>query len=1017
MEQNTRIVFGPFSLDLINECLWRDAQIIKLRPKAFAVLKYLISRPGQLVTKLQLLNAAWPEIFVGEAVLKVTVRQLREALGDDPKAPRFIETAHRRGYRFICPITEGVGVLPEIESVVVRERTSLSWAPESSTSRVVGRDDVLGHLQTWLEKMLSGERQTVFITGEAGIGKTVLVDTFLRSIAFDRSIRIGRGQCLEQYGPGEAYLPILQAVGRLCREHGRQVVDVLRAYAPMWLLQMPSLMSAADRELLSQEVFGATRERMLREIGDALEVLTSDLPLVLIVEDLQWSDYSTLDLISYLARQRHTAQLMLIGTYRTVELIVTGHPLQAVKRELLAKQQCEELPLEYLNEEAIDQYLSVRFANNRFPKDLAALIQDRTYGNPLFMVNAVDYLVADGFIGESEGSWALVGEIENIDVSVPDSIKQMIEKQLDLLDANQLRTLEAASVAGAEFSALALVVALGEDSTEIEARCDELIRRGHFIRDCGVHVLPNGEAVSRYGFIHDLYQKVLYERISESRRMQLHRRIGDEGENVYGERATEIAAELAMHFERGSDYPNAIKYLREAADNDIRRFAYKEAVALSRRGLHLLEKLPDTPERAEQELGLLLTLGLPLVATEGYAAPDVGSLYLKAWELCQQLGETPAISDALWGLRTFYTVRAELKTAREIADQFLHLAKRLTYPGLELRGHWAIGITSLHMGQFAAAMSHFDKALLLYEPERLVNDAVPYAQNPGVAVRCFSAWGLWFLGQPKRALNRITEAIALGRALSEPHGLAPALVFAAILHQLCRNPRVAQEYAAEAIAVSSEHGLVLYQSIAKITHAWSLLDQEPTDEAIDQMRQGLAAYHATGAEILRPHFLAVLGHALGRKGQFEEGLQLVEEALRGAYRTGERSCESELYRLKGEILLMQTKAEGISPTGSAAHLPTDNSFRVAKAEGCFEEAIRIAKRQGSRSWEQRAVISLAQLYDDHGNQGKSRAMLSQICSEWTERSDTESQEAQPVFDEVSGLGLEKHQFRTEVKGA
>ena len=298
----------------------------------------------------------------------------------------------------------------------------------------------------------------------------------------------------------------------------------------MWLLQMPSLVSAADRELLSREVFGATRERMLREMGDALEALTADLPLVLILEDLQWSDYSTLDLISYLARQRQPTKLMLIGTYRTVELIVSGHPLQAVKRELLAKQQCEELPLEYLNEEAVAKYLSVRFPNNQFPTELAGLIHDRTYGNPLFMVSAVDYLVADGFIAESDGSWKLVVEIENVDVNVPESIKQMIEKQLDLLDANQRRTLEAASVAGAEFSTLALVVALGEDSAEIEARCDELARRGQFIRDCGVQVLPNGEAVSRYGFIHDLYQQMLYERVSESRRVQLHRRIGEEGE-------------------------------------------------------------------------------------------------------------------------------------------------------------------------------------------------------------------------------------------------------------------------------------------------------------------------------------------------------------------------------------------------------------------------------------------------------------------------------------------------------
>jgi tetratricopeptide (TPR) repeat protein len=291
-----------------------------------------------------------------------------------------------------------------------------------------------------------------------------------------------------------------------------------------------------------------------------------------------------------------------------------------------------------------------------------------------------------------------------------------------------------------------------------------------------------------------------------------------------------------------------------------------------------------------------------------------------------------------------------------------------------MRGHWAMGITSVHMGEFAQAMSHFDKALALYEPERQLYAAVPYAQNPAVAVRCFAAWALWFMGQPDDALNRMSEALALARDLSEPHGMVPALVFAAILHQLCRNPRRAQEYAEAAIAVSSEHGLILYQSIARITHAWSLLDQELTEEAIDQMRHGLAAYHATGAEILRPHFLAVLGHALSRRGQFDEGLRLLEEGLEATQRTGETSCESELYRLKGEVMLMQTKAAGIAQTDWAGDLAAGKSL-VAQAQACFDQAIRIARRQGARSWEQRAAISLAQLYQEYGKREDAKAML------------------------------------------
>src|SRR5262245_7974202 len=395
-----RIIFDPYCLDLANECLWRGSQAIKLRPKAFAVLNYLLMRPSRLVTKEELLNAVWPETFVGEAVLKVAIRQIREALDDDPKSPRFIETAHRRGYRFIGEIAESGP--PPVADQEIGSSKAISASPLRAAYLplvVVGRDEALSLMRSWLEKMLGGERQIIFVTGEAGIGKTALVDTFAWSIASDRSIRIGRGQCLEQYGTGEAYLPVLEAIGRLCREQG-QVVDLLRAHAPMWLLQMPSLVSSSDRELLSREVFGASRERMLREMGEALEALTADLPLVLILEDLHWSDYSTLDLISYLAKQRQAAKLMLIGTYRTAELIAGRHPLKAVKQELLAKQQCEELPLEYLSRDAVAHYLSIRFPTNRFPANLAEFIQERTEGNPLFMINTIDYLVAESLIDE-----------------------------------------------------------------------------------------------------------------------------------------------------------------------------------------------------------------------------------------------------------------------------------------------------------------------------------------------------------------------------------------------------------------------------------------------------------------------------------------------------------------------------------------------------------------------------------------------------------------------------------------
>ena len=856
-------------------------------------------------------------------------------------------------------------------------------------------------MRSWFEEMLRGERQIVFVTGEAGIGKTALVDTFARSVATDCNIRIGRGQCLEQYGTSEAYLPVLEAIGRLCREQG-QVVDSLRTHAPMWLLQMPSLLSTSDRESLSREVLGATRERMLREMGEALEALTADLPLVLILEDLHWSDYSTIELISYLARQRQPAQLMLIGIYRIVDVIVSEHPLKAVKQELLAKQQCAELPLECLNQDAVAKYLSVRFPTNRFPTRLARLIHARTEGNPLFMVNAVDYLVAEKLICEHEAGWELIVEIENVEVEVPDSIKQMIEMQLDNLDADQQRTLEAASVAGAEFSTLAVVAGLAEDQAAVEAQCDRLARHRRFIQDCGVQELPNGEAVNRYGFIHALYQSVLYQRLSASRRIQLHRRIGEQGEELYGERAREIAAELAMHFERGRDYKQAARYFQQAADNAIRRFAYREAVGLSRRGLELLGRLPDTVERARQELCLHLTLGVPLIASEGHAAPDVGNVYLRARELCQQLGDSPDVSEVLWGLRSFYTLRADLETAREIGAEFLRLAERLPYPGLAMRGHWSMESTFTHLGQFALAIEHFEKALLLYDPERHLDDAFLYALNPGVAMPCLAAWALWFLGRPDQSLDRIQKALTLARELSEPNGLAHALVLAAILHQLRREEGMAQERAEAAIALSSEHGLVMYHAMATITRGWALIEQGRREQAIEQMRQGLAALQATGTELFRPHFLALLAEALGKNGQAEEGLHLLKEALETAHRTREGNYRAELYRLKGDLLLMQATGRGGSraATGEKAVFEAEPAS-VSQAEACLNQSIEIAQQQKAKSWELRAAMSLARLHQNQGKKEEARSLLAQIYDRFTEGFDTmDLREAKALLDDL-----------------
>jgi predicted ATPase len=524
--------------------------------------------------------------------------------------------------------------------------------------------------------------------------------------------------------------------------------------APTWLLQMPSLVSASNRELLSREVMGATRERMLREMGETLDTLTSDQPLLLILEDLHWSDYSTLDLITYLASHRQPARLMLVGTYRTVELIVSGHPLKQVKQELLAKHQCAELPLEYLSEDGVAEYLSFRFPTNRFPAELARLIHERTEGHPLFMVNILNYLLAEDLIFKTGEHWILNTRLEELEVGVPENIREMIAKQFAHLPVDDQQLLEAASISGMNFSALAIASALRQDVVEVEGRCEELARRNCFLTLRGAAEFPDGTVSGSYGFIHSLYVNTLYDRIPAARRARLHKDMAERGEIIYGDRAAEIGTELAVHFERGRDYRRAATYLHKAADNAIRRFAYREAVGIARKGLELLARLPDSPERADQELGLQLTLGVPLVATEGYAAPDVGSVYSRARELCRQLGETPAISEVLWGLRTFYALRSDWAPAREIAEEVLSLAERQAYPGLGLLGHWMMLSNFMHGGEFALAIEHFEKALVLYDPGLHLDDAFLYGLNPGrfgFLDKRINLYSGWKMPSPRRA--------------------------------------------------------------------------------------------------------------------------------------------------------------------------------------------------------------------------------------------------------------------------
>ncbi|MGO9931687.1 MAG: ATP-binding protein [Steroidobacteraceae bacterium] len=509
--------FPPFRLDTVNECLWRDRddaeERIRLTPKAFAVLRFLVEHAGRLVTEEELLAHVWPKVYVQPEAIKSQIHEIRKILGDDPKNPRFIETSARRGYQFIAPVADA---------------TAPRAAVELPASRLVGRGTQLEALKSCLERCCANRREIVFITGETGIGKTTLADECMRRTALEFSdVRIARGQCLEGHGSKEAYYPVLEAISQLCRgSDGAKLVQILAAQAPTWLVQFPDLTSKEQRERFQQEILGATRDRMLREIGEALDTFSAEKPLLLVIEDLHWADPSTVDFISTLARRRGPGKLMLIGTYRPVDITLAQHPLQLVKQDLLVHQLCEEIALAPLTEFEVAEYLALQTPGTPVPEGVAALIYRYSDGNPLFMVAALDHLRRRGLMAIENGAWQLTVPIASIYLEAPENLRQMIELQIERLSKEEQRVLEIASVAGVSFTANLNALGTAFDRETFESVCEDLSRRHLMVRRTVSNQFSGGMVSECYEFAHALYREVFYRRQSPARRAKLQLRIG-----------------------------------------------------------------------------------------------------------------------------------------------------------------------------------------------------------------------------------------------------------------------------------------------------------------------------------------------------------------------------------------------------------------------------------------------------------------------------------------------------------
>ena len=924
------IRFGPYRLDPL-QGLKRGKHEIRLTPRSLAVLAVLAAQPGRVVSKDELFTTVWQDTAVTDAALATCIQEIRRALGDRSRDARFIETVHRRGYRFVAQTSDAPSTGP-IEPVRI-----------PSLAHLVGRERELELLLDAYDHARRGVRQFCLISGEPGIGKSAVLAEALARLQDQDHVAVTWANCVEQYGSGEPYQPLLDALMRLCRgQDGERTIAVLERYAPMWLAQLPGVLTPHDAAALQQRLVGAVRDRMLRELTNAVEVLTRQDTLVLAIEDLHWSDPSTLDWVSSAAARIDPARLLVIATLRPASGDEADGPLALLRESVQARRLAQEIVLTGLTNEAVTEYVLRTFppapGRRAAFERLAERVHHHSGGNPLFMATVLDQLVERRVLTQGTDGWDTSDDVEDAVLEIPDSIRPAIERQIARLSPIALRVLEAASVSGDTFD-LAVVAAaadLDEDAAETVLR-EAGSRR--FVRFSAV--APGDDRRSpQLEFIHALLRDALYAGVLRSRRAALHHRIATLEEDARGTRADEIAAELALHFELGGDDNRAVHYLQRAGDSARRRSAFREARRHYERALDLLTRQPEDAARAARELQLQTGLGAATMATAGFGSPAVEAAYSRARDLSQQIGDSP-VFPALFGMWLFYWGRGDTGTADGLATDLRRRAGR--DPDLRLQAAHASWSTAFARGAFEETRRHFRKAATLYDRDRHSGMAAMYgSHDPAVCGGMFAGRASAIMGHADEATRLGEEAVALARSLDNPFSLGLALTFRAASVQALGDHEVATVNADEATTIAREQGFRLMLGWCLAVSGWAAVRRGDAEIGGASIDEALATTRATGSEQFLSYLMATRAEAYLAAGGPREAVQAAQDGLAAVTRTGERFYEAELHRLHGEALLA---ADGDASAAAEA----------------FRNGVEVATHQGANLFALRSAIRLATL--------------------------------------------------------
>jgi DNA-binding SARP family transcriptional activator/predicted ATPase len=940
-------------------------------------------------------------------------RQLEQELGVEPSAETTRLYEQIRDGRLAAPGSSGA---PPREAPVTLPAFLETGGAQGETAVFVARERELARLDRYLDLALDRQGRVAFVTGEAGAGKTALLQGFAqRAQEVSADLIVVTGNCSAYTGSGDPYLPFREilelltgdieprrAARSMTADHARRLWGMfplaarelveagpdlldtfvscaaLRArvatYAPTgteWLARMDATLAcrsdagAPGANLPQSDVF----EQCTR----VLKGIARQAPLLLMVDDLQWADPGSISLLFHLGRRLAGSRILILGAYRPEEVALgrdgARHPLEPLVNEL--QRDSGELGI---NLDQADGRSFVEALLDSEPNCLGAAFRQTLYrqtgGHPLFTVELLRGLQQRGDLLRDAAGWWVEGPALNWDM-LPARVEAVIAERIGRLALPLQAALRAASVEGEIFTAEVVARVRGVDVHEmLDHLSGELDRQHRLVRAQSIQRV-SGRTLSRYRFRHILFQKYLYECLDEVEKAHLHEQVGMALEGLYGadEQAETIAVQLALHFQEAGIAEKATQYLGHAGERALLLSAYQEAIAHLTRGLALLETLPDSPARARQELDLQAALGRAWLGPAIYG-PEAARAFARAEELSRRLGDTSHLCRVLGQLAARQYVAAAHQSAKRLAEEELGRAERAQEPMLVAAGHWHLGFISFALAEYAEALAHLEQVIAFYQPERHHGPFVGlHAVDAGASALAYAACCLWCLGYPEQAGSRSRQALALARDLGHLYTLVDVLCYAGCMfHSMQREAQALHGYAERLMQLATERGLASWIMDATCYRGRALAMMGQLEEGIAQMRECTAGGQVLPVRLYSAGTLGDLALAEAWQGHPDAGLATLADALATVQETGERHWEAELHRLRGELERLQGNE--------------------AQAEASFNLAIDVACRQQAKSWELRATVSLGRLWQSQGRVDDAQRALTAIYGWFREGFDT-----------------------------